>query len=187
MRLILLGPAGVGKGTQAARLADRALIAHVASGDLFRENVGRGTELGRIAKGYMDRGELVPDDVTIRMVLDRARRDDATKGYILDGFPRNLAQAEALDGALKDQGDCIDWVLLLDCKQQELVRRLTGRAEEEGRTDDTPEAIRVRFTIFEEQTRPVVDYYEGQGKLKRVNGDRTIETVTEELCTVVGL
>lgn len=186
MRIVLLGPPGAGKGTQAVRLAERAKVAHVASGDLFRENVGNATELGRIAKAYMDRGELVPDEVTIRMVLDRIGRPDAAGGYVLDGFPRNVAQGEALDAALEARGEAIDQAVLLECQRDELLRRLIGRAEAEGRSDDTPEVIEARLRVYEEQTLPLVRYYDGQGKLKRCHGDRPVDAVTDDLCLAVG-
>ena len=187
MRIVLLGPPGAGKGTQAVRLAERAKMAHVASGDLFRDNVGRGTELGDLAKGYMDRGDLVPDEVTIRMVLDRVGRDDAANGYILDGFPRNEAQAAALDDALERQGDRIDCAVLLDCPEDELLRRIDGRAEVEGRSDDTPAVVQERLRVYAIQTAPLVSYYEQQGKLKRVDGLQAVDAVAEDLRAVVGV
>lgn len=187
MRIVMLGPPGAGKGTQAVRLAERTETAHVASGDLFRDNVGRGTELGNLAKSYMDRGDLVPDEVTINMVLDRVSRDDAANGYVLDGFPRNEVQAAALDDALERQGDHIDWAVVLDCPDDELLRRLAGRAEAEGRSDDTPEVIQARLKVYAEQTEPLIGYYAQQGKLKRVDGLQLVDAVAEDLCTAVGV
>ena len=186
MHIVLLGPPGAGKGTQAVRLAQHAKMAHVASGDLFRDNVDRGTELGSLAKEYMDRGALVPDDVTIQMVLERVSREDAATGYILDGFPRNEVQAAALDDALERQGDRIDCAVLLDCPEAELLRRLEGRAATEGRSDDTPEVIQARLKVYAEQTAPLISYYDQQGKLKRVDGLQAVEAVEEDLCTAVG-
>ncbi|MCH8200043.1 MAG: nucleoside monophosphate kinase, partial [Chloroflexi bacterium] len=127
MRIVLLGPPGAGKGTQAARLAERAGLAHVATGDLFRANQERGTELGKQAKSYMDRGALVPDDVTTRMVLERFKESDAAGGFVLDGFPRTIPQAEALDAALAAAGQAIDHALLIEVDREELIRRLAGR------------------------------------------------------------
>ncbi len=187
MRVVLLGPPGAGKGTQAARLAERAKVAHIASGDLFRENVGNGTELGKLAQTYMDRGDLVPNEVTIRMMLDRMDRADAVGGYVLDGFPRNVAQAEALDDALSGRAEAIDYVVLLECQRDELLRRLLGRAVAEGRSDDTPEVIEERLRVYEEQTAPLAQYYRGQGKLKRLDGAQTMDGVTDNLCEAVGV
>ena len=127
VRVVLLGPPGAGKGTQAARLAEDLGVAHVASGDLFRKHQAQGTELGKLARTYMDRGELVPDEVTIRMVMERIGEPDAAAGYVLDGFPRTMEQAQALDRALQEHGDAIDRVSLIDVDTEELVRRLAGR------------------------------------------------------------
>ena len=186
MYLILLGPPGSGKGTQAERLKEQLGLPHVASGDLFRENIGNETELGLLAKGYMDRGELVPDDVTIAMVRERLRQADCDDGVILDGFPRNLAQAEAFDGILVSTGRTLTGVLYVNVPDEELVRRLSGRwicrqcqtpyhmvfspPAEEGvcdecggklyqRDDDRPETVRARLRVYREQTAPLIDYY----------------------------
>ena len=181
MRLVLLGPPGAGKGTQAKRLAERVGAAHVASGDLFRDNLGRGTPLGLQAKEYMERGALVPDEVTVSMVLDRCAAPDAQGGVVLDGFPRNRTQAEALDRAFADAGAPVDRVVLLDCAHEVVKARLAGRALEEGRADDTPEVIEERLRTYERQTAPLAAYYDAQGKLRRVNGNQSIEAVTEDL------
>ncbi len=186
MNIILLGPPGAGKGTQAKRVAGEMSAAHVASGDLFRKHLSEGTELGLLAKGYMNKGELVPDDVTIRMVLERCAEPDASKGVVLDGFPRTVVQANALDEALDANGARIDLALLIECDYDEIRRRLLGRAEEEGRADDSPDVIEARFETYEAQTAPLVDFYEGQGKLRRVNGDQSIQGVTDDLLAAVG-
>jgi len=208
MRVILLGPPGAGKGTQAGLLAGSVSAAHVAPGDLFRKHLSGGTELGKLAKTYMDRGELVPDDVTIKMVLERIGAPDAAEGYVLDGFPRTIEQAKALDAALAGQAQEIDLTPLIEVETEELVRRLTGRwicracptpyhefsappatpgvcdacgGELYQRDDDKPEVVRARLETYERQTAPLVAYYEGQGKLVRVNGEQAIERVTADL------
>ena len=212
MRIVLLGPPGAGKGTQASLLADRKQIAHVASGDLFRMHLGEGTELGLLAKTYMDRGELVPDDVTINMVLDRIGHEDAGEGYVLDGFPRTMEQAMVLDRALEDRGQAIDVAPVVEVDTEELVRRLAGRwickdcqtpyhefsapPDNQGmcdacggvlyqRDDDKPEVVRNRLATFEKQTAPLIDYYDGQGKLVRIDGQQSIEQVTARLLDAV--
>ena len=209
----MLGPPGAGKGTQAALIAVQKHVAHVASGDLFRKHLGEGTELGRLAKTFMDRGELVPDDVTIRMVLDRIGQADAADGYVLDGFPRTMDQAKALDEALAGKGQAIDVTPLVEVDTEELVRRLAGRwicrncqtpyhefsappkvqsvcdacgGELYQRDDDKPEVVRARLETYERQTAPLIDYYEGQGKLVRVDGQRDVEGVTASLLEAVG-
>jgi len=208
MRVILLGPPGAGKGTQAGLLAGSVSAAHVASGDLFRKHLGEGTELGKLARAYMDRGELVPDDVTIKMVLERIGAPDAAEGYVLDGFPRTIEQAKALDAALAGQAQEIDLTPLIEVETKELVRRLAGRwicracqtpyhefsappatpgvcdacgGDLYQRDDDKPEVVRARLETYERQTAPLVAYYEGQGKLVRVNGEQAIERVTADL------
>ena len=213
MRVILLGPPGAGKGTQAALLAARAGIAHVASGDLFRKHLGEGTELGKLAKGYMDRGDLVPDDVTVRMALERIAEPDAADGFVLDGFPRTIGQADALDTVLAEGGQRIDQVPLIEVETEELVRRLAGRwvcrscgtpyqeqsappatpgicdacgGELYQRDDDKPEVVRARLATYEKQTAPLIGRYERQGKLTRINGQQEVEGVTAELLEAVG-
>ena len=212
MRIVLLGPPGAGKGTQAAIIAERKRIAHVASGDLFRMHLGAGSELGVLAKTYMDRGELVPDEVTIRMVLDRTAAGDAVEGYVLDGFPRTIEQAAALDNALAEQGQALDATALIEVDTEELVRRLAGRwicrdcqtpyhevsalpaaagvCDACGgalyqRDDDKPEVVRARLETYERQTAPLTGYYEQQGKLVRVDGEQAVDVVTAELLKCV--
>ena len=186
MHLILLGPPGAGKGTQAKRLAERVGAAHVASGDLFRDNLGRGTPLGFQAKEYMERGALVPDEVTVSMVLERCAAPDAQGGVVLDGFPRNQAQAEALDRAFTAAGSAVDRAVVIECGHEVVKARLAGRALAEGRADDTPEVIEERLRTYERQTAPLAAYYEAQGKLRRVDGDQAIDAVTEDLVRAVG-
>ena len=206
MRIVLLGLLGAGKGTQAQMLSERLGVAHVASGDLFRYHQEQGTELGLLAKQYMDQGELVPDEVTIKMVLDRIQWDDCRLGFILDGFPRTLEQAQALDAALGQEG--VDCVLHIRVSRDSLIRRLSGRlicrncqtpyhlessppsvagrcdrcgGELYQRSDDQPDVVQRRLVVQEEQIRHLTNYYYGQGKLEEVNGDGEITAVSDEL------
>lgn len=208
MYLILLGPPGSGKGTQAERLKEQLGLPHVASGDLFRENIGNETELGLLAKGYMDRGQLVPDDVTIAMVRERVQQPDCDDGVILDGFPRTLAQAQALDKMLAGTGRALAGVLYINLPDEETVRRLSERwicgqcqtpyhmvfspPAEEGvcdecggelyqRDDDRPETVRARLRVYHEQTAPLIDYYRRAGLLVEVDGAGDIEAVSAAL------
>jgi adenylate kinase len=212
MYLVLLGPPGAGKGTQAERLQEELKLPHVASGDLFRENIGNETELGLLAKGYIDQGELVPDDVTIAMVRERLQRPDCAQGVILDGFPRTLAQAESLDEMLADMGRKLDGVLCIAVPDEELVRRLSGRwicrqcqtpyhtifspPAQEGvcdacgeelyqRDDDQPETVRARLRVYHQQTAPLIDYYRQADLLVEVDGAGDIETVSAALLEAV--
>ncbi|MBI4337262.1 MAG: adenylate kinase [Chloroflexi bacterium] len=206
MRVVLLGPPGAGKGTQARTLAKRLGVVHVASGDLFREHQAKGTELGQNAKTFMAKGLLVPDAIVIAMVLERVARPDCAGGVVLDGFPRTLEQAKALDRALGEKG--LDRVVLLKVSEEELVRRLggrlicrvcqapyhretapprvEGRCDRDGgelyqREDDRPEAVRQRFRVYQQQTEPLLDYYRTQKKLREVDGAQEIETVSSKL------
>ncbi len=214
MILILLGPPGAGKGTQAALVSQGAGVAHVATGDLFRENIRNQTELGMQAKAYVDKGALVPDELTIRLLLDRLDRPDTQKGVLLDGFPRTVEQARALDEALKQRGQAVDKVLYINVGEEEVVRRLAGRwtcrncgavyhqvfsppkqtgkcdqcgGELYQRDDDKPETVRNRLTVFNQQTAPLVDYYKGQGKLLEVNGEQEADAVGRDLLKAAGL
>jgi adenylate kinase len=204
MYLVLLGPPGAGKGTQAERLEDTLHLPHVSSGELFRENIHNETELGLLAKKYIDKGDLVPDDVTIGMIRERLTRPDCEKGAILDGFPRTQPQAEALDKILAEMGRKLDGVLYLAVPDEELVRRLSGRwlcgqcqtpyhntfdpparagvcdacgGELYQRDDDRPETVRARLKVYRKQTAPLIDYYRQAGLLVEVYGTGDIETV----------
>jgi len=208
MYIILLGAPGAGKGTQADRLSSELNLPHIASGDLFREALSKETELGLLAKSYMERGELVPDEVTIKMILQRIEMPDCVSGCLFDGFPRTLAQAEALDKGLADKGKNIDKVLYIKVSNEELLKRLGGRwlcqncqtpyhlitappkvpgkcdkcgGELYQREDDKEETVKERLRVFFAQTIPIVDYYRGQSKLIEVNGNQGIQEVAKEI------
>ena len=179
--LVFMGPPGAGKGTQAARLKETTGWAHLSTGDLFRQHLRLGTDLGRLARSYMDKGEYVPDDVTIRMVRDFIRERPLDERLMFDGFPRTVAQAVELDRILEDKGRRIGRVLVLDVPRDELERRMLERAKREGRSDDTPEVIKRRFDVYEEQTRPVLEHYEKRGLVKRVPATGSVEDVNARL------
>jgi adenylate kinase len=183
--IILVGPPGAGKGTQAKLLQERFGLPQVSTGDLFRYNLQNETELGKLARTYMDRGELVPDEVTVAMVKARLSEDDCAGGAILDGFPRTLAQAEALDELLADMGGKIDVVPSIEVPQDVLVERLLKRAILEGRADDNEETIRTRMQVYEDQTKPLLDYYGEKGLVVPVDGQQAIEEVQEDLGKVI--
>jgi adenylate kinase len=178
LRLVVLGPPGAGKGTQAVKLAERFACADVATGDIFRANVASGTELGRAAQEYMDRGDLVPDDVVIAMVMERLAEDDCEGGFVLDGFPRTVEQAEALDRRLDGLGTPLEAALSFDVTEEELLRRLAGRAAAEHRADDAEQTIRHRLEVFAIKTRPLIDYYAHRRLLNMVDGVGRVEEVT---------
>lgn len=177
MRVVLLGPPGAGKGTQAELLAERHGVPHIATGDIFRENVKGGTALGREAQAYMDRGDLVPDDVVNRMVADRLDRGDTEAGFVLDGYPRTAVQAEELDRMLEARGVALDAVLRFVIDEDELVRRVAGRSGDEGRSDDTEEVHRNRLAVYREQTAPLEDHYAAQGLLADIDAEGAVEEV----------
>lgn len=212
MYLVFLGAPGAGKGTQATVLAERLGLMHIATGDVLRDAVRRGTELGKQAKGYMDRGELVPDTLVVDVVVDRLSQEDAAKGAVLDGFPRNVPQAKALDEALKIRGAAVDLAIYLNVPEAALVSRLAGRWEcaacrtpyheitnpsrKSGecdqcggaltqRADDRPETVRRRLQVYFEQTAPLLDYYRERGILAEVDGDKPISQVNEQVMAVV--
>ena len=181
MRVLLIGPPGAGKGTQAARIADHFDLARIATGDLLREQVAKGTELGVVAKEYMDRGDLVPDDLVIEMTRDRMVEANEEGGYVLDGYPRTLAQAEAAYRWALARGIPFDLTLYFEIEEQELLARLAGRAREEHRSDDTEETVRHRLEVFANQTRPLVDYYQRRGILVPINAVGPIDAISEEI------
>ncbi|MEY9874413.1 adenylate kinase [Streptacidiphilus sp. MAP12-33] len=207
MRIVLVGPPGAGKGTQAALLAKTLSIPHVSTGDLFRANISQGTELGRLAKSIMDTGKLVPDEVTIAMVKDRLQQSDAENGFLLDGFPRNTAQAVALDEILGEFGIALDGVLDLEVPEDEVVRRIAGRrlcrndsghifhvlynapaaegvcdvcgGELYQRSDDSEETVRTRLEVYHTETEPIIEYYAKQGLVTTISALGKVDEVTE--------
>lgn len=210
---ILFGGPGAGKGTQAAILAEKTGLVHITTGELFREAIRQETELGKQAKPYYDRGQLVPDELTIAMLLERLSQGDCARGCLLDGFPRTLEQATALDEALAQEGKAIDKVGYIQVPQDELLRRLSGRwncrqcgsvyhqrfqpprqagrcdqcgGELYQREDDKPETARRRLEVYSRQTAPLIDYYRAKGKLVEVDGDKSVEEVAENLLAAVG-
>jgi adenylate kinase len=213
MRLVLLGAPGAGKGTQAKKLIDKYGIPQISTGDILRQAVADGTPLGKEAKSFMDKGELVPDSVVLGMVKERLGQDDCKKGYILDGFPRNTAQAEALDGILNDMGMALTAAVSVDVPKDDLMKRLTGRrtckecgqmynihfspAQKEGvcdkcsaelyhRDDDKEETIKNRLDVYDAQTAPLVDYYSKKGILKSIQGTGSIDDIFDKMCAAIG-
>ena len=212
MNIIFLGPPGAGKGTQAKVLVEKYGIPQISTGDMLREHVAKGTELGLKAKEYMEKGQLVPDEIILGMVKERLSQDDAQKGFILDGFPRTVAQAEALDKILDEMGRKIEYVLALIVPDEELVTRLTGRRtckncgmmyhikfkppKVEGkcdacggelyqRPDDNEETVRNRLKVYHEQTAPLIEYYRKKGVLFEVDGNKSIEEITQQLINIL--
>ncbi len=179
--LVFMGPPGAGKGTQAALLKETTGWTHLSTGDLFRQHLRLGTDLGRLARMYIDKGEYVPDDVTVGMVRDFIRERPMDERLMFDGFPRTVAQAVELDRLLEDKGRRIGRVLVLDVPRDELERRMLDRAKREGRSDDTPEVIARRFDVYEEQTRPVLEHYEKRGLVRRVPATGSVEDVNARL------
>ncbi|WP_165984409.1 adenylate kinase [Streptomyces sp. YIM 98790] len=207
MRIVLVGPPGAGKGTQAALLAQRLGIPHISTGDLFRANLSQGTELGRKAKAYMDEGRLVPDEITVGMAAERMARPDAGHGFVLDGFPRNIAQAEALDKLLRETGQTLDAVLDLEVPEEEVVRRIAGRrlcrtdsshifhvqynpprtdgvcdvcgGELYQRDDDREETVRKRLEVYREETEPIIGHYRAQGLVRTISAQDGVAEVTD--------
>jgi adenylate kinase len=181
MRLIMMGPPGAGKGTQAKYIADHFGIPAISTGDIFRANVSKGTPLGVKAQGFMQAGEYVPDELTNLMVRDRIDEDDANPGFLLDGYPRTLAQVEELDGMIKHTGHALDAVVVLTVDPDEIVQRLLQRAQVEGRADDTEDVIRRRQELYTEQTEPLIDVYRNRGILIEVDGMGEVDDVTRRI------
>lgn len=182
-RMVLLGPPGAGKGTQAARISERLGVPAISTGDIFRANVAGETELGKQAKQYMDKGEYVPDSVTNAMVKDRIAQDDAADGFLLDGYPRTEAQVHELDAMLAEAGLALDVVLEITADNEVVVERLLKRASEQNRADDTEPVIRRRLEVYAEQTAPLAALYEAKGLLVRVDGIGEVDEVTERIMT----
>ena len=180
-RFLLIGPPGAGKGTQAARLAESYGIPAISTGDIFRFNVKNETELGKLAKSFMDRGEYVPDSVTNDLVRDRLNMDDAAPGFLLDGYPRTADQVNELDSILDEHGKSLDAVILLTADTDEVVRRLLNRAIEQGRADDTEDVIRRRLEVYEAETAPLTSVYAGRGLVVMVDGLGAIDEVTDRI------
>ncbi len=213
MKIIMLGAPGAGKGTQAKKIAEKYHIPHISTGDIFRANIKNGTELGMKAKSYMDQGQLVPDDVTIGMLLDRISQKDCAEGYVLDGFPRTIPQAESLTKALEERGESMDYAINVDVPDQAIVTRMAGRRAclacgatyhivynapkkenvcdvcGEGlvlRDDDKPETVQKRLTVYHDQTKPLIDYYGKAGILVTVDGTQDLNKVFEDIVSVLG-
>ncbi|MBO7375371.1 MAG: adenylate kinase [Lachnospiraceae bacterium] len=213
MKIVMLGAPGAGKGTQAKMIADKYSIPHVSTGDIFRANIKEGTALGLEAKSYMDQGKLVPDELTVRILLDRVAKDDCKNGYVLDGFPRTIPQAEVLKDALAKQNDKIDFAIDVDVPDENIVKRMSGRRacvtcgatyhiehvppKKEGicdkcgselilRDDDKPETVLNRLKVYHEQTQPLIDFYTKEGILKTVDGTIDVKDVFANIVKILG-
>ncbi|MDR2888621.1 MAG: adenylate kinase [Lachnospiraceae bacterium] len=212
MKIIMLGAPGAGKGTRAAMIADYFNIPHISTGDIFRANIKNGTQLGMEAKGFMDQGLLVPDELTVKILLDRVAADDCREGYILDGFPRTIPQAEVLDQELVKMGDKVDYAIDVDVPDDVIIDRMSGRRaclkcgatfhiahvppKQEGicdkcgaeliqRADDAPETVKNRLTVYHEQTQPLIDFYQGKGILKQVSGTGAVKDALQDMLAVL--
>lgn len=213
MKIIMLGAPGAGKGTQAKKIAAKYGIPHISTGDIFRANIKGGTELGMKAKTFMDQGMLVPDEITIGMLMERIHEEDCKNGYVLDGFPRTIPQAESLTEALKGMGEAIDYAVNVDVPDENIVSRMGGRRacvacgatyhvefnapKTEGvcdtcgeklvlRDDDKPETVQKRLNVYHEQTQPLIDYYKNAGVLKEVDGTKNMEAVFLDIVSILG-
>lgn len=213
MKIIMLGAPGAGKGTQAKKIAEKYQIPHISTGDIFRANIKNGTELGKKAKTYMDQGLLVPDELVCDLVVDRVKQEDCKNGYILDGFPRTIPQAESLDEALGQIGESLDYAINVDVPDEHIVNRMSGRracvgcgatyhivyapTKKEGvcdvcgaelilRDDDKPETVQKRLSVYHEQTQPLINYYKGKGILKDVDGTKDMDVVFQAITDILG-
>ena len=213
MKIIMLGAPGAGKGTQAKKIAEKYQIPHISTGDIFRANIKNGTELGKKAKTYMDQGLLVPDELVCDLVVDRVKQEDCKNGYILDGFPRTIPQAESLDEALGQMGESLDYAINVDVPDEHIVNRMSGRracvgcgatyhmvyapTKKEGvcdvcgaelilRDDDKPETVQKRLSVYHEQTQPLIDDYKGKGILKDVDGTKDMDVVFQAITDILG-
>lgn len=213
MKIIMLGAPGAGKGTQAEKIAEKYQIPHISTGDIFRANIKNGTELGKKAKTYMDQGLLVPDELVVDLVVDRVAQEDCKNGYILDGFPRTIPQAEALDAALAEKGEHIDYAINVEVADENIINRMAGRRaclncgatyhvvtippKEEGicdkcgndlvlREDDKPETVKKRLDVYHDQTQPLIEYYTQKHILKEVDGTKDMTVVFEDIVKILG-
>lgn len=213
MKIIMLGAPGAGKGTQADKICAKYDIPHISTGDIFRANIKNNTELGQKAKSYMDQGLLVPDELVVDLVADRVKADDCAKGYVLDGFPRTIPQAEALDAALAESGEKVDFAINVEVPDENIISRMSGRracvacgatyhivnipTKVEGicdkcgaelilRDDDQPETVKKRLDVYHEQTQPLIDYYSGKGVLHEVDGTKDMEDVFGAIVNILG-
>lgn len=187
MRIVILGAPGSGKGTQAKLLVGELEVPHISTGVLLRNAAKRGTELGLLAKSIIDQGELVPDNIMSDMIEERLGRDDVTNGFILDGYPRNMAQAKSLDAMLERMGRPVQEIIHIDVDPEQIIKRLAKRAELEGRVDDAEQTVRNRMRVYAEQTAPVADYYEVSGRLTRVLGDGPKEEIFHRILSVLNV
>ncbi|TXC78444.1 adenylate kinase [Luteibaculum oceani] len=186
LHLILFGPPGAGKGTQSEKLVEKYELCHLSTGDIFRYNIKNETDLGKLAKSYMDKGELVPDEVTIKMLEAEVDKNADAKGFIFDGFPRTIPQAKALDTFLNSKGAKVDAMIALHVDEEELVKRLLLRGKDSARADDQNEdVIRKRISVYNEQTAQVAGHYEGLGRFHQVNGEQSIDEVFNNLCGII--
>ena len=213
MKIIMLGAPGAGKGTQAKKIAEKYSIPHISTGDIFRANIKNNTELGQKAKTYMDKGELVPDELVVDLIMDRFKEADCANGYVLDGFPRTIPQAEALDKALADNNEAVDFAINVEVPDENIINRMSGRRacvgcgatyhiqfnapKVEGvcdtcgeklilRDDDKPETVKNRLSVYHEQTQPLIDYYSKKGVLAEVDGTQAMDDVFNAIVNVLG-
>lgn len=184
-RLLIVGPQGSGKGTQGVRIAESYGVPVVSTGDIFRANIKEGTPLGQQVTAILDKGDLVPDELTSEIVRDRLAQDDAARGFLLDGYPRNTTQVAHLEDFLSGRGEALDAVILLDVPREESISRLRLRAEEQGRSDDTPEAIAHRLDIYEQETAPIIEIYGARGIVDRIDGVGSLDEITERIVSAL--